>query len=185
MLVALIVTTQIQTLQQAFKFMISASAGLGGVLILRWYWWRVNAWSEIVATLAPFIWLGIIYLLHFYQIFILQEPYDFLIVTLLTTISWLIATFYTKPTENKKLDEFYHQIQPQGFWGKWNRNQSQKTLIYTIFTSFSATLLGYSILFCIGYFLFSNWNYFIIWAFVGIASLFLLNFFGKKAKVWS
>ena len=55
MLVALIVTSQIQTLESAFKFMIECGAGLGAVLILRWYWWRINAWSEIAATIAPFI----------------------------------------------------------------------------------------------------------------------------------
>ena len=51
--VAFLVTTQLDSIKQAWGLVITASAGLGLVLILRWYWWRVNAWSELSATLAP------------------------------------------------------------------------------------------------------------------------------------
>ena len=43
------------TISGAWEFIINASAGLGSVLILRWYWWRINAWSEISAMIAPLI----------------------------------------------------------------------------------------------------------------------------------
>ena len=53
MVVGAIVTTQIGMIDEAAQFLIACGAGLGMVLILRWYWWRINAWSEIVATAAP------------------------------------------------------------------------------------------------------------------------------------
>ena len=53
MVVSVLITLIIKTISGAWQFIIEASAGLGLVLILRWYWWRINAWSEIVAMIAP------------------------------------------------------------------------------------------------------------------------------------
>ncbi|TAG04008.1 MAG: sodium:proline symporter [Cytophagia bacterium] len=180
MLIALFITTQIETLTQAFQFMITASAGLGGVLILRWYWWRINAWSEIAATLSPFVWLYII------SFFGLPSPYDFLIIVLLTTLSWLIVTFLTPPTDKKILFDFYKRVRPQGFWQPFAMGNltHNTTIFYAIASSLSATLLGYSILFSIGYLLFSDFIYLLFWLMMGVFALFLLRYFGKKGEIW-
>ncbi|HDN26469.1 MAG TPA: sodium:proline symporter, partial [Thioploca sp.] len=111
MLVALIVTSQIQTLESAFKFMIECGAGLGAVLILRWYWWRINAWSEIVATVAPFV---VFTITKFYLE--LAFPYSLFVTVGFTTVAWLIATLVTQPTDLQVLKKFYSRIQPEGFW---------------------------------------------------------------------
>ena len=55
MALGLLVTTLISTISGVWSFIIECGAGLGLVLILRWYWWRINAWSEITATISPFI----------------------------------------------------------------------------------------------------------------------------------
>jgi SSS family solute:Na+ symporter len=161
MIVALIVTSQIQTLEGAFKFMIECGAGLGAVLILRWYWWRINAWSEIVATIAPFIAYSYI---HFYTD--LKFPESLFITVGFTTAAWLIATYITKPTEAKVLDNFYDKIQPEGYWQKQTNKKSNlgKLLL--------SWLLGiglvYSCLFGIGKLIFGDWQAAVIYGLVGI-----------------
>lgn len=96
MVVSLAVTTQMQTISGVWSFLIECGAGLGLVLILRWYWWRINAWSEIVATIAPFIGYAISrYVLK------LEFPDSFFITVGFTTISWLLATYMTEPTDDE------------------------------------------------------------------------------------
>ncbi|MBP9005426.1 MAG: Na+:solute symporter, partial [Candidatus Marinimicrobia bacterium] len=80
------------TISGAWEFIINASAGMGAVLILRWFWWRINAWSEIAAMIAPLI----IYPIARYK-FGLQSPITLYPVVLGTTIVWLLVTFLTKP----------------------------------------------------------------------------------------
>ena len=53
MAMSAVVTYYLETIRQAWKFMLESGAGVGLVLMLRWYWWRVNAWSEITALVAP------------------------------------------------------------------------------------------------------------------------------------
>jgi Na+/proline symporter len=54
-LASIVVTSQLSSVEQAWKFLLALGAGTGLVLILRWYWWRINAWSEISAMIASFI----------------------------------------------------------------------------------------------------------------------------------
>jgi Na+/proline symporter len=97
------------TISGAWIFIINASAGLGAVLILRWYWWRINAWSEISAMIAPLI----IYPLVVYG-FGMESPMTLYPIVFGTTIVWLVVTFLTKPVEEKKLIEFYKRTYPGG-----------------------------------------------------------------------
>ncbi|MBM4166010.1 MAG: Na+:solute symporter, partial [Ignavibacteria bacterium] len=111
MLVSVVVTMFIQTISGAWSFIIEAGAGLGLVLILRWYWWRVNAWSEIAAMLTPFFMYA--YIKFFTDI---TFPNSLFFIVGVTTIVWLVVTFLTKPTEENVLKEFYTRIRPGGMW---------------------------------------------------------------------
>ena len=111
MLVSVVVTIFIQTISGAWTFIIEAGAGLGLVLILRWYWWRVNSWSEIAAMLTPFFSYG--YIKFFTDI---TFPDSLFFIVGVTTIVWLVVTFLTKPTEENVLKEFYTRIRPGGMW---------------------------------------------------------------------
>jgi Na+/proline symporter len=127
MLVGLVITSFLSTLEGAFQFMISASAGLGGVLILRWYWWRINVWSEITATVAPFVFLPLVmpiytdkilktsYYLYGFHLN-LPEPYGFFFIVACTTISWVVVTFLTPPTDSQTLINFVQKINPTIGW---------------------------------------------------------------------
>lgn len=109
-----LVTTQLDTIADAWGLVLSASAGLGLVLILRWYWWRVNAWSELTATIVPVILVGL-------QLAGVRVPFltaDFPVnlygIVGITTVCWVAATFLTPPTPPEALDAFYRRIRPGG-----------------------------------------------------------------------
>ncbi len=175
MLAALFVTAQLSTMEEAFKFMIECGAGLGLVLILRWYWWRINAWSEIAATLAPFIAFGAITYLNYLQITNLQFPNSFFITTIFTTVVWVAVTFLTPPTANKTLVEFYQQVRPEGFW---QPIQSQLQLPKTpsrlpkLFVAWALGIaLVYSMLFALGKLIFMEWSSALVWLALVVVSM--------------
>lgn len=111
MLASLGVTLIMSTISGAWAFIIEAGAGLGLVLILRWFWWRINAWSEISAMLAPFVAYG--YVKWFTNI---QFPESLFLIVSFTTAVWLTVTFVTKPTDPETLRKFFTRIHPGGWW---------------------------------------------------------------------
>ena len=114
MVASVLVTLIINTISGAWQFIIEAGAGLGLVLILRWYWWRINAWSEIVAMVAPFF--GYAFIKFFTDI---KFPETLFFIVGFTTVSWLIATFVTKPVDTEQLIKFYRRVHPGGIgWRK-------------------------------------------------------------------
>lgn len=112
--ITLFVATSLDSISGAWGLILSASAGLGAVLILRWYWWRVNAWSELVATVVP-ITLVALSLLGLDVPFLTADfPNNLFGVTAISTVCWLAATFLTKPTDARVLDTFYRRVRPGG-----------------------------------------------------------------------
>jgi SSS family solute:Na+ symporter len=87
----------------------SVNAGIGVVYLLRWYWWRINAWSEISAITTSV--LMSIYLTFFTSI---QFPVTLLYIIPVSVTVWVIVTFITKPTREEKLIEFYKHVRPGG-----------------------------------------------------------------------
>jgi solute:Na+ symporter, SSS family len=179
MLASVLAMSMMDTIDQAAQFMIQCGAGLGMVLILRWYWWRINAWSEITATIAPFL---------FYTVSVfgmgLQFPDSFLITVGGSTLSWLVVTMLTKPEKDAVLANFYGRVRPEGGWkpvrvklGLVPRSFRPGKLILAWL---SAVLLTYSVLFLIGKLVFHEWNAALLWTGIGIFSLILLrlNFSG-------
>jgi SSS family solute:Na+ symporter len=104
----------LNTISGAWEFIINASAGMGAVLILRWFWWRINAWSEITAMIAPLV----IYPIARWG-FGLHSPITLYPVVFGTTIIWLVATFLTKPVDRRILVAFYEKVHPGGLG--WRR----------------------------------------------------------------
>jgi Na+/proline symporter len=109
MLAAAIVTFYLESIRQAWEFVLESGAGIGLVLILRWYWWRVNAWSEITAMVAPA--LGFLYLRLFTAI---AFPYTLLYLVAWTTLCWVVVTFITSPEPDAHLVTFYRRVHPGG-----------------------------------------------------------------------
>jgi len=200
MVFALVITTQLGSISGAWYFLLQASAGLGLVLILRWYWWRVNAWSEITASIAPIIILTKIHILKFWfsdntegvmQQFILwldQDPNTFFFIIAGTTLSWLIVTFITSPTPETKLNEFYMRIKPLGLWEpiriKLNMPKPEGSLILLGVCWLAAIVMTYSLLFMMGKLLFLEWQSFFIYFSISVLAAITLVLTAGKVKIF-
>ncbi len=116
--IAIFVTANLGSISEAWGLVLTASAGLGLVLILRWYWWRVNAWSELAATVSPIMLMIVGLILSAYGVTVPGLMAEFqtniFSVTAFTSVVWISATFLTRPTPERVLDRFYQDIHPGG-----------------------------------------------------------------------
>ncbi len=183
MLLSLIATAQITSISKTWEFIMECGAGLGLVLILRWYWWRVNAWSEIAATIIPFIIFGFSKLILHWEF-----PYSFFLTIACTTVGWISITLLTPATSNEKLQQFYLRIKPEGYWkpvqDQLGISPSKTKIVFLLICWLASIGLIYSFLFLIGHIIFKQWvelglNF-------GCVLLFyiILNFFSKKIKLF-
>ncbi len=118
-LVSAVVTSYLDSIAGAWKLLLVTGAGTGGVLLLRWYWWRINAWSEVSAMLSAFV---VSVALQTVWHFDTGKPTDFawlMIVTVaITTAVWLTVTFLTAPEPQETLLAFYRRTRPSAAgWG--------------------------------------------------------------------
>ena len=159
--VALFATSLIDSVSAAWAFIVESGAGLGLVLILRWYWWRVNVWSEITATIAPFMAYGFarFYLVNYdaaWGLPITQDARTFFFTVSFTTVSWLLVTFLTSPEPVPVLKSFYERIQPGGWWQPIQKisnpalSYPAMKLGWLALAWVSAVAMAYSVLFAIG-----------------------------------
>lgn len=109
MVLSVLATLFMDTISGAWSFVLEAGAGLGLVLILRWFWWRVNAWSEIAAMLTPFF----AYAFVKYRMDI-QFPETLFFIAGSTTVSWIGVTLLTAPVDTSHLIAFYRRVHPGG-----------------------------------------------------------------------
>lgn len=197
MAIALIITSFIDTIDGAARFLIASSAGLGAVLILRWYWSRINVWSEISATIAPIIGYSL-------SKFIIAPLFErsceagnpfienegvLLFTTLFTTIVWLLVTFLTKPEHDDTLKKFYKQVEPQGAWNsireKLNIPKTKSQIPTLILCWLSAVSLTYSTLFFIGKLIFQDYYYALINFGIAAISFIILRYFMFHTKIFN
>ncbi len=134
MIFAALVAVKMQSIGKAWEFIFAMGAGIGLVLILRWFWWRINAWTEISALITSILITvsleiiagiqtvntGIAYTLFGRAPIIfgieLQMHHKLLIIVPLAIIVWLTVTFITKPEKESTLKDFYRRVQPGGWW---------------------------------------------------------------------
>lgn len=111
------------------KFIFSMGAGVGPVFILRWFWWRINAWSQFTAMLSSLIFAvgwDLAYnssaIFHSFVDLQLESlalsyfAFKLLCLTVMVTLSWLLVTFLTPPDDRETLEKYVDQVQPYGFW---------------------------------------------------------------------
>jgi SSS family solute:Na+ symporter len=98
----------------AYIYLYNLTAGVGLVMILRWYWWRVNAWSEISALFASAVVSNLLLFLGVFRD--ANATAEVLLVTVpVTTVVWLAVTFLTKPEPEATLVRFYERVRPSAF----------------------------------------------------------------------
>ena len=114
------------SVDQAWAFLAALGAGVGAVFILRWFWWRINVWSEIVAMVGSLVLFALFWLLTLPiagpqgdqalapALATLAGEYRALIIASCTMVLWLIATLLTKPTDQGHLVAFFRKVRPDG-----------------------------------------------------------------------
>ncbi len=210
MILGIMIATQMDSITGVWEFVFQCGAGLGLVLILRWYWWRINAWSEITATLVPFIIYGISKFLYnsklsAYQAelgvtelsdaamktfnegaYWLQFPGSFFLTVAITTIAWVVVTYFTKPTDQAHLTAFYKKVKPDGWWSHFkqlnNEDDRPSEMGTLVICWLSAVSMTYAILFTTGKLVLAMWTDALMWGVVAIVSLVILRIFIGKTR---
>jgi Na+/proline symporter len=100
------------SIDAAWQFLLALGAGVGAVFILRWFWWRINAWSEITAMIGSLGFYALVSSWHVTKD--LATEYRSLIVASSTLVLWLAATLLTRPEPREHLVAFYRKIRPDG-----------------------------------------------------------------------
>ncbi len=169
MLTAGTIALFLQNALQAFHILLQIGAGTGLIFILRWFWWRINAMTELAGMIASFVLAVYFEMIHENLGFLPMESHVRLIVGVaITTIIWLAVTFWTKPTDNNTLIKFYKLIRPGGRgWDKVieiskqtaepiTKRAKQGDLARGIVSMIAGTFLVYGIVFSSGYFLYGQ-----------------------------
>ncbi len=186
----------LQNAKQLFDIIIMFGAGTGLIFILRWFWWRINAWSEITAMFASGI-ISLVLTIPSIDSYlfdatngILPSWAKFLIVVGVTSLIWIVSTFLTKPESDEVLQSFYKKTQPGGpGWAKViakakedNINIVDNNEGWSVPSGIVAMLLGcvliYSCLFATGYFIYGKTTLAITITITAVISGFLLM------KIW-
>ncbi|HYP06220.1 MAG TPA: sodium:solute symporter family protein [Bryobacteraceae bacterium] len=112
-IVSAVVTFYMDSIAGAWKLLILTGAGTGTVLLLRWYWWRINAWSEVSAMVSAFaVSVAMQLVFGFDSARPVDEAWIMIVTVAITTVLWLVVTFATKPESQETLVSFYRRTAP-------------------------------------------------------------------------
>lgn len=178
---------------QLFDFILMFGAGTGLIFILRWFWWRINAWSEISAIFVSGI-VSILFNIQFISSVLFSDGglmpvyMKFPMVVIITTIVWLLITFLTPPEDKEVLLSFYKKTTPGGpGWksivGNEQIEKSKWSVPSGILAMILAIVLIYSLLFATGYFIYGKLQLGMVLTTVALISIYFLNKVWKTIKV--
>jgi SSS family transporter len=211
MILSVLLALSLKNALQVFRYLLMIGAGTGLLYIMRWFWWRINAWAEMVAMIAAFTFSITFILLENFGLQELGEDrillagiettmgawniFKFLSIVLLTTISWIATSLLTKPADDDVLRSFYQKIKPGGpGWKKVidkARDEGvelvkEKDLKWDVPTGIMAMLFGavsiYSVLFAIGTFLYGELRTAAIFAVITVLATTTMIHFWKKLR---
>ena len=178
MIASVVITFFMESIGGAWKLLLVTGAGTGTVLLLRWFWWRINAWSEVSAMICAAV---VSIFLQSVLRWDSDRPRDFaylmLVTVAITTVVWVAATFLTSPEPNEKLIAFYKRVRPEG--PGWNRiaaqaglsaAHAQGRLSIQIVNWILGCALIYGSLFGIGKLIFKEWAAAALYLFVAIVA---------------
>ena len=176
MILSLIVTFYMESIGAAWKLLLVTGAGTGTVLLLRWFWWRINAWSEVSAMVSAAV---CSLFLQLYLKWDSDRPKDFaylmLITVAVTTAVWLTVTMLTRAESMETLVTFYRRVQPEG--PGWKRvakhaglpsSKASGGLAIQFVNWFLGCVLIYACLFGIGYVIFGEMLKALVYLVVGL-----------------
>ena len=200
MVISASIALLLQNALQLFNLLLVFGAGTGLIFILRWFWWRINAWSEISAMFASGI-VSLVLAVPSIDTYLFDATEGifptwakFLLVVGVTSAVWIAATFITKPENNEILRSFYKKIQPGGpGWSKVVDEAEREgvtlkdnTKGWSVPSGIIAMLLGcvliYSCMFATGYWIYGDTIKATILTVLAIISGYLLIRIWKKIK---
>jgi len=183
-LLAIIVSSQMTSIEGAWKFFINAAAGLGIAQIMRWFWWRANAYTEISAMVVALLITIIATFLKPEDASAHYDTYTLVYITVSTIIISIIVTLLTAPVGKEKLKEFADKCLPVGLWqGVVPINKSLPTFFNTVVMWCLGMLVSFCGLFAIGHLLFGRYFLAIILAIVsGVALIILFKMMQKESE---
>lgn len=166
------------------KYLFAITAGVGPVFMLRWYWWRINAWSQLSAMVAALVYPPILDALfennavvnhfittieHTYNIE--YYPIKIVILSIAVCLTWLVVTFCSAPTDSKTLETFSTTIKPGGFWKRY-ANSGKTFSKLRVLAWLLQTGNGFLLYFIFWNFLIANYA-----LFIALLLVFVLGFF--------
>jgi len=113
MLLAGLLTFRLQTAGKTFQLLLSIGAGTGLIYLLRWFWWRINAWSEISAMASSFA-TSLVLFLRDTPAHPVSPVFSLLVTVAITTVVWVTVTLLTEPANRDTLISFYRLVRPAG-----------------------------------------------------------------------
>ena len=160
---------------QAFTLLLMIGAGTGLIYILRWFWWRINAYTEIVAMISSLV----IAAYFNFGNSALEEWEKIVFGAILTTLVWIVATFVTPPDDEKTLQDFVNKINPGGpGWSKYTASTTDTWMLPKgILLMILGCIVVYSILIGVGQLIYGNAMGYLL---LGIS---IISAFGLK-KLW-
>lgn len=184
---AFLALTVLENATQAFDILLLSGAGSGAIYLLRWFWWRINAWTEIAAMISATV---VAFILVFFvpnesvaTALIDGSTIKLLIAVTITTIVWILATFLTKPESEEVLINFVKTVHPGGpGWKKVVElsgdtsieTQKKWDLPYSLLNVFLGCVAIYSALFSSGYFIYGNVAFGLLLGSIFFFSVFLM-----------
>ena len=179
MVIAASLTYVLDTARESFELLLSIGAGTGLLYLLRWFWWRVNAWSEVAAMAASFV-VSLGLFIARKNGLEMASHVSLIWTVAITTIVWISVTLMTQPTDRARLVEFYRLVRPAG--PGWNQIRGESNLPPSP-DSMANSLLGW-VLGCLFVYsaLFGTGSY--IYGRTGQALVFTVVFIVSAAGLW-
>jgi|SoiMethySBSTD1v2_1073268.scaffolds.fasta_scaffold131312_2 solute:Na+ symporter, SSS family len=159
----------LDTARDAFDVILQVGAGTGLLYLVRWFWWRVNAWCEVVAMISSFLVSALFLILANQSIYSTTSAKRLIITIAVTTACWLLAAYFAPQTDRKTLIEFYRKVRPAGHgWeairleagiSKDEAAQTGDSLPLALIGWVAGCAMIWSALFTVGNFLYGRYAY--------------------------
>jgi Na+/proline symporter len=186
----------LDTAKDSFDIILQVGAGTGLLYLVRWFWWRVNAWCEVNAMVSSFVFSILILVLRKFGI-VIPTHYALILTVVVTTVSWMLTAYLGPQTDREKLIAFYKKVRPFGPGWRSIRREAGITEAEAKATceSFPVAIVGWvsgsltiwSALFTVGNVLYGRWVYagvlFAVFVASGIVLIKVINRLWAKGPV--
>ncbi len=185
----------LESAKDTFDIILQVGAGTGLLYLLRWFWWRINAWSEVVAMVSSLA-ISIALLMLKRQGITLSTHHALLVTIAFTTFCWVLTAYIGPQTDRKTLIEFYRKVRPFGPGWAWVRKEagvsdeevrgSHENIPLALLGWVAGTVAIWSSLFTVGNYLYGRMPQaialFVVFVISGLALLYVINTLWKPQR---